>query len=76
MNGLIENTELWTTFQLVCSRAQHGETLSTSVLDDATILLAACILYKNWQRLGALTNATLQQRAKLLVKGKGIPNPI
>ena len=44
VNGLIENAELWRKFESVCSRAQRDETISTSILDDATILLAASIL--------------------------------
>ena len=45
--------------------------ISTTLLNDVTILQATSILFKNWQRPGAVANVTLDafERAKLLMKG-------
>ena len=50
---------------------ERGESISTTLLNDVTILLATCILFKNWQRPGAVANVTLDEfkQAKLLTKG-------
>ena len=42
-------------------RAKRDETLSTAMLNQCSICLAASVLYRNWQRPGAVVNATVQE---------------
>ena len=71
VNSVVEDRELWQKFDRTCSRVERGECISTTLLNDVTILLATCILFKNWQRPGAVANVTLDEfeQAKLLTKG-------
>ena len=70
VNALIDNQGMWREFELTCSRARRGETMSTALLNQSTVMLAASILFKNWQRPGALENVTIQEfrMAKLVPK--------
>ena len=61
VTALIECTQLWRQFDTTCTRAKRGETLSTAMLNQCSICLAASVLYKNWQRPGAVVNATVQE---------------
>lgn len=75
INQMVDNESLWREFDSVCYQVRRGETLSTSVLNDVTILLAASILFKNWQRPGAVCNTTLEEfrHAKLVPRERDSP---
>ena len=59
--ALINSKSIWVHFNQTCVEAERGEGVSGTRLDQATIALAASILYKNWQRPGAVVNATLEE---------------
>ena len=61
INELLENTSLWQEFDNTCTRTKQGETLAKECLNQCSVTLAASILYKNWQRPGAIANATLEE---------------
>ena len=61
INELLENTALWQEFDNTCTRTKQGETLAKERLNQCSVTLAASILYKNWQRPGAIANATLEE---------------
>ena len=58
INELLENTSLWQEFDNTCTRTKQGETLAK---ERCSVTLAASILYKNWQRPGAIANAALEE---------------
>lgn len=67
----LESSQLWKQFDTTCTRAKHWETLSTAHLNECTVTLAASVIYKNWQRPGALCNTTVAEfRQCKLVHGK------
>ena len=59
--SLLECHKLWTDFNETCVAAERKEAVSTRALDRSTICLAGSLLLKNWQRPGAVANATLKE---------------
>ena len=47
VNVLIENTQIWKKFDLMCTRVQRRETFSMAVLNECSIIFATSILLKN-----------------------------
>ena len=54
----------------MCITAERREPLATSRLDQCAVALAGSVLYKNWQRPGAVCNATLRQIAEAKVMAR------
>lgn len=75
VNALLDNAQMWKTFDTTCMRANLGETISTRLLNECSVILASSILYKNWQRPGAVCNATVEEfkSCKLVVRGSDAP---
>lgn len=75
VSALLECKKVWIDFDSVCTRASRQEVLPVSALDGCSIAVAASILYKNWQRPGAVANATLQEfrECKLVQKDETTP---
>ena len=49
-------------FDETCKAAEcNTPALTTAKLDQASVVLAGSLLYKNWQRPGAIVNATLTE---------------
>ena len=71
VSTLLECQLLWMHFNQTCIDSERQAAISGSRLDQATIALAASLLFKNWQRPGAVTNATVNEfeAAKVIVKG-------
>lgn len=69
-NDLLESEELWEHFLDCMEKVEAGEKLSEGSLKDCTSTIAAMMLFKSWQRPGAVVNATLQEyHASKVVKG-------
>ena len=62
---------IWTHFNQTCLEAERGEPIAANRLDQATIVLAGSLLYKNWQRPGGVANATVQEFEAAKVVGRG-----
>ena len=62
MSSLLDCSLLWAHFKEACKLAEENSpSLTTVKMDQASISLAGSLLYKNWQRPGAIVNATLQE---------------
>ena len=61
VTALLENKPIWEHFNSTCMAAERGETVSAKSLDQAAVVVAASLLYKNWQRPGAVKNATVKE---------------
>ena len=72
VSALLDADLLWIHFDETCRAAERQETIATSQLDQCTILLAGSLLFKNWQRPGAVCNATRKEfeDSKLLVQDR------
>ena len=71
VTALLENKPIWADFNDTCIAADRGETVSVKILDQAAVVVATSLLYKNWQRPGAVTNATLKEFEESMVLRKG-----
>ena len=60
VTSLLDCNLLWVHFDEACQSAEHnGPSLTTVKMDRVSIALAGSLLYKNWQRPGAIANATM-----------------
>ena len=58
---LLEYKRIWRQFDEACTQALRKQPLPTALLDQCSVGLAGSLLYKNWQRPGAVANATLEE---------------
>ena len=74
VSALLDSQAIWTQFNQTCIDAERGETIAACRLDQATIALAGSLLFKNWQRPGAVVNATLAEfeEAKVVREGREV----
>ena len=69
---LVECDEAWENFEEICTRAKPGEPVATEALNRCSVLMATTILYKSWQRPGAIANCTCDElKAAKLVTQNG-----
>ena len=69
---LVECDEAWENFDEICTRAKRGEPVATEALNRCSALMATTILYKSWQRPGAIANCTCDElKAAKLVTQNG-----
>ena len=62
ITSLLDCNPLWVHFDETCKAAEcNTPALTTAKLDQASVVLAGSLLYKNWQRPGAIVNATLTE---------------
>ena len=61
VSALLDNKPIWSHFNETCIRVDRREQVHVKALDQAAVVLAASILYKNWQRLGEVANATVDE---------------
>ena len=62
ITSLLDCNPLWVHFDETCKAAEcNTPSLTTAKLDQASVALAGSLLYKNWQRPGAIVNATLTE---------------
>lgn len=68
--ALIDCKLLWSNINEINMDAERGKPITTSQLNMCSIAIAGSILYKNWQRPGAVCNASLSeyQNAKTIVQ--------
>jgi hypothetical protein len=59
--ALLDHKPLWKDFNNTWVRCDRGESVPVRSLDQAAVVLAGSLLYKNWQRPGAIVNATLEE---------------
>ena len=65
---------MWGEFDNICHacRKGRGGSISDNELDLCSVIIATNILYKSWQRAGAVCNATLEElKAARMVIQKG-----
>ena len=60
ITAMIESENIWDTFVSTLSHDQP----TAAMLREATVVIAALILYKSWQRPGAVQNCTLDEYNK------------
>ena len=72
VTAVVENESLWADFDNIIERAQKMENVSSAELNRCTLSVAALLLYKNWQRPGAVCNCTMEdlKNARVLL-GEG-----
>ena len=70
MTQLVDCDRVWEDFDDICTRAKRGEPIATAALNRCSLLIAANILYKSWQRPGAIANCTFTElkAAKLVTQ--------
>ena len=71
VNQLVECSQMWEEFDNICCQCRRGgDGISDYELHLCSIVVATTILYKSWQRPGAICNATLDKlkAAKMVVK--------
>ena len=71
VNQLVECSLMWEEFDDICRQCRRGgDCISKYELHLCSIVVATTILYKSWQRPGAICNATLDKikAAKMVVK--------
>lgn len=69
-NELLESEELWQHYLDCVEKVEEGEELSRESLKDCAAIIAAMLLFKSWQRPGAVINATLPEyHASKVVQG-------
>ena len=68
---LVDSDTVWEDFDDICTRAKRGEPITTAALNRCSLLIAATILFKSWQRPGAIANCTFTElkAAKLVTEG-------
>ena len=71
ITALLDSQKLWAHFNATCLEAERDQPVAASCLDQAAVVLAASLLYKNWQRPGALVNATVKEFEDCKVMEKG-----
>ena len=71
VNQLVECSQMWEEFDNISRQCRRGgDGISDYELDLCSIVVATNILYKSWQRPGAICNVTLDEfkAAKMVVK--------
>ena len=72
VSALLKCDRVWADFHSTCSEVKSRVPVPSASLDQATTVLAGSLLYKNWQRPGAIVNATRDEfsTAKVCREGK------
>ena len=70
-SALLDCQAIWAHFNQTCLEAQRDEAVAGIRLDHCTVALAGSVLYKNWQRPGAVANASVKEfeEAKVIRQG-------
>ena len=61
VDEMIQNESMWRSFNDIVDRMGKDLQVSTQEMDSCTIMVAALLTFRSWQRPGAVVNATMSE---------------